>query len=585
MPHTPWQRLSAATATRYIYRMPPLGYRRSTPSSTLAVDSGMHRAVPDGRAARGTLRALALLVDRMATLGLGQGREPDPERMASVRDALRQLTARIREAAMLCRVMEGQFVLAGDPVDRGLTRDDPLLGTLLQRCLTLGVGSITVRQGAAPSELLTLAQLLTQSLATSGAASANAASGDSARGDSFSPPPSRSDTPTTLSSISADPAPRELLRSWSVLVTPADTSHGSTTERSAMAAEAVASPTASGEAAEHGTSPTAIALSRLAGAHADDTAMRAADAIVALLDDLEFRGEAQGIEGIARAVMAHGHQVGAGPGRLATERILRRLQHRRTLELLASRVPHSPDRLVLLELLARAGEIAVDVLVRQLMSAEDTQSRRAYFDSIVSLDLGGTMLFDLLRDSRWFVVRNAVALLGEMGVQSADMAMLPLLSHEDDRIRIAVARALIRLGTAKAIAGLHNAIDDRHAEVRRIAAVSYGLSNSVSGGVRPPAARLAAAFEQETDEDAALEMLAALGKLGSSDAIQRLLRIAVPPQNTEAGEKTVPREAWLRIAAIEALFKARGNAVLPAIEMLVNDQDAEVAAAAQRLRG
>ncbi len=583
MPTTRCQRLSASTVTRYITAMPPLGYRRSTPSSTLAVDSGMHRAVPDGRAARGTLRALALLVDRMATLGLGQGREPDPERMASVRDALRQLTARIREAAMLCRVMEGQFVLAGDPVDRGLTRDDPLLGTLLQRCLTLGVGSITVRQGAAPSELLTLAQLLTQSLASSTSSSASPA--DAARGDAFAPPPSRSDTPTTLSSISAEPAPRELLRSWSVLVTPADTSQGTATERSTPVPEAMASPAAADEAGEHGTSPTAIALSRLAGAHADDTAMRAADAIVALLDDLEFRGDAQGIEGIARAVMAHGHQVGAGPGRLATERILRRLQHRRTLELLASRVPHSPDRLVLLELLARAGEIAVDVLVRQLMSAEDTQSRRAYFDSIVSLDLGGTMLFDLLRDSRWFVVRNAVALLGEMGVQSADLAMLPLLSHEDDRIRIAVARALIRLGTAKAIAGLHNAIDDRHAEVRRIAAVSYGLSNSVSGGVRPPAARLAAAFEQETDEDAALEMLAALGKLGSSDAIQRLLRIAVPPQNTEAGEKTAPREAWLRIAAIEALFKARGNAVLPAIEMLVNDQDPEVAAAAQRLRG
>jgi len=577
--------------------MSPLGYRRSTPSSTLAVDSGMHRAVPDGRAARGTLRALALLVDRMATLGLGQGREPDPERMASVRDALRQLTARIREAAMLCRVMEGQFVLAGDPVDRGLTRDDPLLGTLLQRCLTLGVGAITVRQGAAPSELLTLAQLLTQSLATStstavsaartDAARIDAAPSDAARGEAFAPPPSRSDTPTTLSSVSADASPRELLRSWSVLVTRAESTRDGemATERAMSVADALASSSVSADADDHGTSPTAIALSRLAGAHADDTAMRAADAIVALLDDLEFRGDALGIEGIARAVMAHGHQVGSGPGRLATERILRRLQHRRTLELLASRVPQSVDRLVLLELLARSGEIAVDVLVRQLMAAEDTLSRRAYFDSIVSLDLGGTMLFDLLRDARWFVVRNAVALLGEMGVESADQAMLPLLAHEDDRIRIAVARALIRLGTAKAISGLHNAIDDKHAEVRRIAAVSYGLSNSVSGGVRPPAARLAAAFEQETDEDAALEMLAALGKLGSADAIQRLLRIAVPPQNTEAGEKVVPREAWLRIAAIEALVKARGNAVRPAIEQLVNDPDAEVAAAAQRLRG
>ncbi|MBL0890269.1 MAG: HEAT repeat domain-containing protein [Gemmatimonadaceae bacterium] len=570
--------------------MSPLGYRRSTPSSTLAVDSGMHRAVPDGRAARGTLRALALLVDRMATLGLGQGREPDPERMASVRDALRQLTARIREAAMLCRVMDGQFVLAGDPVDRGLTRDDPLLGTLLQRCLTLAAGSITVRQGAAPSELLTLAQLLTQSTQPTPSGPAT----DAARREAFAGPPSRSDTPTTLSSVSAAPPPRELLRSWSVLVTPVDTPRDGDGSAAASGLEeadvnhmsfAGETPAVHAETGDQGGSPTALALTRLAGSHTDDTAMRAADAVIALLDDLEFRGDAQAIEGIARAVMAHGHQVGSGPGRLATERILRRLQHRRTLELLASRVPYSVDRLVLLELLARAGEIAVDVLVRQLMSAEDTQSRRAYFDSIVSLDLGGTMLFDLLRDSRWFVVRNAVALLGEMGVESADQAMLPLLAHEDDRIRIAVARALIRLGTAKAIAGLHNAIDDRHAEVRRIAAVSYGLSNSVSGGVRPPAARLAVAFEQETDEDAALEMLAALGKLGSADAIQRLLRIAVPSQNTEAGEKTVPREAWLRIAAIEALVKARGNAVRPAIEQLVNDPDPEVAAAAQRLRG
>ena len=75
-----------------------------------------------------------------------------------------------------------------------------------------------------------------------------------------------------------------------------------------------------------------------------------------------------------------------------------------------------PDRLVLLELFARAGEIAVEILVNQLMRVQDAPARRAYFDSIVSLDLGATLLVDLVRVPRCYVVRPAVALLGEMGV-------------------------------------------------------------------------------------------------------------------------------------------------------------------------
>jgi len=120
--------------------------------------------------------------------------------------------------------------------------------------------------------------------------------------------------------------------------------------------------------------------------------------------------------------------------------------------------------------------------------------------------------------------------------------------------------------------------------VRRIAAASYGLSIGNSGMVRPPAARLAAAFDRETDEDVALEMLASLGRLGSADAVQRLLRIAMPQQ--QVGENDpVLRDAWLRIAALEALVKARGNQVKPYVDALINDADPEVAQAAFRLRG
>lgn len=548
--------------------MGPLGYRRSTPSVS-TTDSGMQRAVPDGRSSSAVLRALALLIDRVATVQALRPPEMagdiDAELVMQplVRDALRQLTARARDGALLCRIIDGQLVLEGVPIDRRLVADDPLFGGMLQRALSLGIGSITVRQGASPGELLTLAALFAPAFRT-GARSL------------------LGDTPTTITrAVMSDESPRELLRSWSVLVTPIPPGTDPLS-RFTPSSVAVIDESFTGNSTAGG-SAVANALTRLAAARTDSAALAAGDLLIELIDGAEFRGDALTIASIARATMQHVHTVGGGGARLGAERILRRLLHRASLTLLAKRVPHTPERTIILELMARAGDAAVEVLVQELIGSQDSQARRAYFDSIVALDLNATLLFDLVRDSRWFVVRNAVALLGEMGVEQADVAMLPLLTHEDDRIRIAAARALMRLGTAKAMHGLHGVVEDQHPEVRRIAAAAYGLSG-VGGGVRPPAARLAAALDKERDDDVALGMLASLGKLGSADAIQRLLRIAQPAAAAEPGERQVNRDAWIRIAALEALVRARGYAVMPSIDALAGDADPEVAAAVVRLR-
>ena len=113
-------------------------------------------------------------------------------------------------------------------------------------------------------------------------------------------------------------------------------------------------------------------------------ALAAADLLMALIDGAEFRGDALTIESITCTTMQHVHAVGGGGGRVGGE-----------------------------------------VLAQELMNSQENQARRAYFDSIVALDLNATLLFDFVRDSRWFVVRNAVALLGEMGVEQADAVMLP----------------------------------------------------------------------------------------------------------------------------------------------------------------
>ncbi|MCA0375141.1 MAG: HEAT repeat domain-containing protein [Gemmatimonadetes bacterium] len=542
--------------------MAPLGYRRATPV-----------AVPiDGPSMRDTLRALARLVEQLRAESLtDEARAARDEEalhahwlsVPGVRDAVRLVVARVREASLLCRLVDGDLIFEGEAADRASTRTDAVLEALVQRCHQLGVGSIAVRQGASPGELLTLAAMLARAPRQG---------------------PLLTDTPTTMSSVAPEGMPRELLRSWSVLVLPAELARARGRGTPADGIALVSAPGADGTSG----SPVASALARLAAATSDDMAMRAVDQLLPLIGDAELRGDAVILEGVVRAAMAQVHLVGGGPGRLALERLLRRMQRRGTLELLARCVPQAVDRLPLLELLARAGELSVDILVQQLMEAEDSPTRRAYFDSVVSLDLGATLLFEKVHDPRWYVVRNVVALLGEMGVEQADAVLLPLLTSDDERLRIAVARALLRLGTPRALQGLHAAIEDSAAEVRRIAAVAYGLASAAGTtgiGVRPPAARLAAALEHETDEDVALEMLASLGRLGSADAIQRLLRIALPATAGPDGVmETARREAWMRVAAIEALVRARGLAVQPAIDSLINDPDPDVAATARRHR-
>jgi len=452
--------------------MPPLGYRRATPlSSPVIAGEAPPPVVPDARAARARLHALAVLVDRMAVVGGGRAiMNAAPEAQAAVREAVRDFAGRIRDEPLQCRIMNGQFVLAGAPVDRTLTQGDPLLAALLTRCITLGIGGISIRQGAAPGELLMLATVLIRS----------------PQGPDQGPV-SR-DTPTSMRAITADAPPQELMRSWSVLVTPVDSP---VQQRASSVADGVSQLRAL--AAEWPPAAAAVdAVQQLAVAKSEAAATRAADVVVRQIEDAEQRADGRLLEGLARVVITQLHAVGANPGRLAMERVLRHLQRRRVLELLAMRLPATTDRLPLLELLARAGEASAESLVKLLMEADDPPSRRAYFDSIVSLDVGGVLLFEMLRDSRWFVVRNAIALLGEMGVETADAVMVPLLRHKDDRIRVAAARGLLRLSTARALQGLQAAIDDRHPEVRRLAATSYGLTGAT--GVRTLAARLAAAF-------------------------------------------------------------------------------------------
>ncbi len=501
------------------------------------------------------VRALASLVERLTSLGTPAHGSPvtsPVERRDAVREALRGLASAARTDALHCHVDELGMHVNDHLIMPAELRAEPALYGFARRLVRHAVGTLSIRQGAAPGELLTLARLLAEA--------PHPQSQSSAVPDE-SEPSSRRSTPT------------EVLRSWSVLVTPAGIP---------LFPEPVVSQT------------TAGAIARLRTAHTDDAARQAVAELLELVNDAERREDAAAVESIAVALAQHARMLGPNEGRLATEGGLRRLLREGIVTLLAARIPESSDRSTLISILSRTGEMGGKALVAKLMASDDRPARRAYFDAIVTQDSGMSQLREALNDPRWFVVRNAAALLGEMGMTEADASLIPLLAHLDERIRIAAARALTRLRTARGLSALRLRLNDSNAEVRRLAAAAFALSSGVpsgalpSGGVpsggfagalAPHSAALGSALLTETDEDVALEMLASLGKLGSADAVQRLIRMAM------AGAERSPQPGWFRVAALDALVTARGHKAIPTLEVLATDTNEEVAAAAQRLLG
>jgi hypothetical protein len=271
----------------------------------------------------------------------------------------------------------------------------------------------------------------------------------------------------------------------------------------------------------------------------------------------------------ARALAATLTHVGRGAGRITLAQVGRLLATPEGVALLARYVTDGAGDAAIHAALGRAGDHAVRVLLEALADAETLTSRRACFDAIAALDLGTGPLVEALADARWFVVRNAALLLGEIDASGAEGALATALSHDDARVRAAVAGALLKRRTPAALTALQKAVRDGSAQVRLLAARAYLLS----ADARPSPAPLIAALDRETDEQVVREQIAAMGRLGSPDAIQRLVRIlSAPPGQASAVQQ---------VAAMEALVGARGDAAVVTVRRLVDASDPDVRAAAR----
>jgi HEAT repeat protein len=150
-----------------------------------------------------------------------------------------------------------------------------------------------------------------------------------------------------------------------------------------------------------------------------------------------------------------------------------------------------------------------------------------------------------------------------------------VVQHEDPRVRRSVGIALARLGTPETAIHLRKVLSDPDRDVRL--GVMKELGGRTLSGLAMP---LVSAAEAEEDPEVLAECYRALGRIGTPEAVQSLIKAA-----NDTGKLLARKAVGPRLAAIEALGAAGSATALAALKELAGGRgETRVAATAALAR-
>lgn len=223
-------------------------------------------------------------------------------------------------------------------------------------------------------------------------------------------------------------------------------------------------------------------------------------------------------------------------------------------------------------------EKTVRPLISRLAGEKDALARKLLSTTLARL--GPIAIPDLvlaLQNEHWYMVRNVVAILGQIGESRIASHLHPLLWHEDARIARETIRALARLGGDQAVKSLLQLVDSGHSELYPQAIIALGI-------MRNPAAvpslvkiiKSRDPFMKKTELKTSA--IKALGRIGAPEAATELERLA---KRRPLWRRA--RRASLRIQAIAALGQIGSPSSKPVLEALTHERDQRIAQSASRI--
>jgi len=231
------------------------------------------------------------------------------------------------------------------------------------------------------------------------------------------------------------------------------------------------------------------------------------------------------------------------------------------------------------EIMRRGGTRGAQMLLDRLVAATTFAERRAYMEALRQIDAGTEQVVGMLKHHEWFVVRNIADLVGEMRIEEGVAALGQAAKHDDDRVRLSAGLALAKIGTPAASKYLGGLLRDEDHRIRS------EIAKQVKGrGLGALAMPLVNAAESEENENVRAEFYRALGRIGTPDAVQALIRTAKPKGFLKGFGQGLPgiKSDGVRLAAAEGLGFAGGRMSLDALEELSRDRDRGVREAARK---
>lgn len=153
-------------------------------------------------------------------------------------------------------------------------------------------------------------------------------------------------------------------------------------------------------------------------------------------------------------------------------------------------------------------------------------------------------LIDRLTDERWYVVRNTVRILGEIGEsRGVEDALRSPLVHKDPRVRKETVRALSMIKGPETVNLMRSVLDDIDSSVVEMAEVSLGLL--IDAGSVPELIEL---VENRVDSGVRKEAVRALGRIGGRKAVSYLSGIL-----EKRGWMLGSRDDELKVMCVSAL--------------------------------
>ncbi|HUW23516.1 MAG TPA: HEAT repeat domain-containing protein [bacterium] len=176
-------------------------------------------------------------------------------------------------------------------------------------------------------------------------------------------------------------------------------------------------------------------------------------------------------------------------------------------------------------ILLHMGEIAVVPLLEALGRETDSSLRKKIISVIVGL--GEEAIPEIVRrfsDKNWYVVRNMVRILREIGMEKAVRYLDIPLKHKDPRVRKEVVYALSSIGGGEALRLISLMTDDPDGEVRRGAIKYLGVMRNKESV--PLLMKLIAQRNPFGHKNyLIISGIEALGEIGAGEAVPGLVRL------------------------------------------------------------